>query len=53
MASFLGAVNLFHRRIEDGRVFIGDTRLEIASANSHARDVRAMLYVRPFYSKSL
>ena len=47
VASFLGTVNLFHGRIEDGRVFIGDTRLEITSANRHARDGRAMLYVRP------
>ncbi len=47
VASFLGNVNLFHGRIEDGRVFIGDTGLEITSANGHARDGRAMLYVRP------
>jgi sulfate/thiosulfate transport system ATP-binding protein len=47
VASFLGNVNLFHGRIEDGRVFIGDTSLEISSANGHARDGRAMLYVRP------
>lgn len=49
VASFLGNVNLFHGRIEDGRVFIGDTRLELESANGHATDGsgRAMLYVRP------
>lgn len=49
VASFLGNVNLFHGRIEDGRVFIGDTRHELGSASVENVNGNgaAMLYVRP------
>jgi len=48
VASFLGNVNLFHGRIEDGRVFIADTCLEVGTANGGSPSSgKAMLYVRP------
>src|SRR5215510_12760513 len=49
VASFLGNVNLFHGRIDEGRVFIGDTALELGSmgaANGNSSG-KAALYVRP------
>jgi len=46
--NFLGNVNLFHGRIESGRVFIGDTAVEIDTAYAHpAGDGNAILAVRP------
>jgi sulfate transport system ATP-binding protein len=49
VASFLGNVNLFHGRIEGGRVFLGNTSLEVGSANARGGNGsgRAVLYVRP------
>ncbi len=49
VASFLGNVNLFHGRIEDGRVYLGNTSLEVGAANGSVASAsgRAMLYVRP------
>jgi sulfate/thiosulfate transport system ATP-binding protein len=49
VASFLGNVNLFHGRIENGRVFLGDTSLEISSANAVSTNGsgKAAVYVRP------
>src|SRR5262249_15203040 len=49
VAGFLGNVNLFHGRIDEGRVFIGDTALELGSmgaANGNSSG-KAALYVRP------
>ena len=34
--NFLGNVNLFHGRIENGRVFLGDTAVEIENTHAHA-----------------
>ncbi len=47
--NFLGNVNLFHGRIEGGKVFIGDTAVEIDSTHAHAHPDggKAVLYVRP------
>lgn len=48
--NFLGNVNLFHGRIENGRVFLGDTALELDGAGSHLGDRvsgKAALYMRP------
>jgi len=49
VASFLGNVNLFHGRIENGRVYLGDTSLEIGSANANSQNGsgKAVLFVRP------
>ena len=47
--NFLGNVNLFHGRIENGRVFLGDTAVEVDSTHAHAHpdSGKAVLYVRP------
>jgi sulfate/thiosulfate transport system ATP-binding protein len=47
--NFLGNVNLFHGRIENGRVFLGDTAVEIDQTHAHAHQEngKAVLYVRP------
>ena len=49
VASFLGNVNLFHGRIENGRVFLGDTSLEVGSTNLDGANGsgQAAVYVRP------
>ncbi len=47
--NFLGNVNLFHGRIEGGKIFIGDTAVEMDSTHAHAHPDggKAVLYVRP------
>jgi sulfate transport system ATP-binding protein len=47
--NFLGNVNLFHGRIEGGKVFIGDTAVEMENTHMHAHPDggKAVLYVRP------
>jgi sulfate transport system ATP-binding protein len=47
--NFLGNVNLFHGRIENGRVFLGDTAVELENTHTHAHPEtgKAVLYVRP------
>jgi sulfate transport system ATP-binding protein len=48
--NFLGNVNLFHGRIENGRVFLGDTAVELENTHAHAHPDetgKAVLYVRP------
>ncbi len=47
--NFLGNVNLFHGRIENGKVFIGDTAVEVdrTHAHVHPEGGKAVLYVRP------
>jgi sulfate transport system ATP-binding protein len=47
--NFLGNVNLFHGRIENGRVFLGDTAVELDATHAHAHPEggKAVLYVRP------
>jgi sulfate/thiosulfate transport system ATP-binding protein len=48
--NFLGNVNLFHGRIENGRVFLGDTAVELENTHTHAHpdeNGKAVLYVRP------
>jgi len=44
---FLGNVNLFHGRINQGRVRIGDLELD-APEHAHAVDTAALSYVRPY-----
>lgn len=43
---FLGNVNLFHGRLRDGRIAIGETELP-ATANTTGMDASAVAYVRP------
>ncbi|HEY8549147.1 MAG TPA: sulfate ABC transporter ATP-binding protein [Vicinamibacterales bacterium] len=43
---FLGDVNLFHARIEDGRVTVGGLPLQVAGLPAH-KPGRARLYIRP------
>jgi sulfate transport system ATP-binding protein len=47
--NFLGNVNLFHGRLEGGRVYLGDTALEVHETHGHAHpdSHRALVYVRP------
>jgi len=51
--NFLGNVNLFHGRLEGGKVFIGDTALEVQETHEHAHPdanpelQRALVYMRP------
>jgi sulfate transport system ATP-binding protein len=43
---FLGDVNLFHGRVDSGRVFVGDTEFAV-DEHRHVRDAEAHIYVRP------
>jgi sulfate transport system ATP-binding protein len=43
---FLGNVNLFHGRAQDGWLHVGDTALEAPEARS-AQETRAIAYARP------
>jgi ABC-type sulfate/molybdate transport systems ATPase subunit len=43
---FLGDVNLFHCRIDDGRVFVGSTPLDVELADAPANGV-GTVYIRP------
>ncbi len=43
---FLGDVNLFHGRADNGSVQLGDLRLD-SPEHSGARDAKALAYVRP------
>ena len=45
--SFLGNVNLFHGRIHEGRVTIGEGQLE-APDHPHAQDLEGFAYVRTY-----
>jgi sulfate transport system ATP-binding protein len=47
--NFLGNVNLFHGRIEGGKIFLGDTAVELDSTHAHAHPDggSAILYLRP------
>jgi sulfate transport system ATP-binding protein len=46
--NFLGNVNLFHGRVEDGKVLIGDTAIALHDAkNVHRNGSEAAVYVRP------
>ena len=47
---FLGNVNLFHGRVENGKVYIGDTAIAVQDSHDHSKpdnNNRAMVYVRP------
>jgi sulfate/thiosulfate transport system ATP-binding protein len=51
---FLGSVNLFHGRVEKGKLYIGDTEMEMDATHGHAHDDnhggdnrKAVLAVRP------
>jgi sulfate transport system ATP-binding protein len=43
---FLGNVNLFHGRVQEGRVIIGETHFEVAQNGTHHQD-KAVAFVRP------
>ena len=46
--NFLGNVNLFHGRVENGKVYIGDTALEVdPRAHANGASSKALFYVRP------
>jgi sulfate/thiosulfate transport system ATP-binding protein len=47
--NFLGNVNLFHGRIENGKVYIGDTQVDLDTNHDHARSgsAKAVLALRP------
>jgi sulfate transport system ATP-binding protein len=50
VSGFLGNVNLFHGRVEDGRVYVRGTPILLASAgDSTARNSadKAIVYIRP------
>ena len=46
---FLGNVNLFHGRVENGTLYLGDTEMEVGGAHDRAHDPnrKAVLAVRP------
>ncbi len=43
---FLGNVNLFHARLEGGKVYLGDTPVEVGQADS-SQGKEAKIYIRP------
>ena len=47
--NFLGNVNLFHGRIENGKVYLGDTPVEVETTENHTKpgNGKAMLALRP------
>ncbi|MGD0073004.1 MAG: sulfate ABC transporter ATP-binding protein [Candidatus Binataceae bacterium] len=47
--NFLGNVNLFHGRVEGGKVYLGDTAIEVQDSHCHAHinGNKALVYVRP------
>src|ERR1017187_3263844 len=47
--NFLGNVNLFHGRVENGKVYLGDTAVEIQDTHqrAHLNGKKALVYVRP------
>ena len=47
--NFLGNVNLFHGRVEEGKLYIGDTEMEMEAGHVRAHDDsrKAVLAVRP------
>lgn len=47
--NFLGNVNLFHGRVENGKVYLGDTAIEVQDTHQHAHvsGNKALVYVRP------
>jgi sulfate transport system ATP-binding protein len=47
--NFLGNVNLFHGRVENGRIYLGNTAIEIqeGSERAHLNGNKALVYVRP------
>jgi sulfate/thiosulfate transport system ATP-binding protein len=45
--NFLGNVNLFHGRIENGKVYIGDTPVEVDDTRGASGSGKAVLALRP------
>lgn len=45
--NFLGNVNLFHGRIENGKIYIGETPVEVDDTRSASGSGRAVLALRP------
>lgn len=43
--NFLGNVNLFHARVEDGKAYVGDTAIDLPQ--SHVNSKSASVFVRP------
>lgn len=46
--NFLGNVNLFHGRIEDGKLFLGDKEIK-HTQETNSKDNKAYIYVRPYH----
>jgi sulfate transport system ATP-binding protein len=46
--NFLGNVNLFHGRVENGKLFLGDKEIK-HSADSKTADNKAYIYIRPYH----
>jgi sulfate transport system ATP-binding protein len=44
--NFLGNVNLFHGRVEEGKVYIGDLAMELPE-QAHPEATTALVYIRP------
>jgi len=49
--NFLGNVNLFHGRVENGKVYLGDTAVEVQDTHerAHLNGNKALVYVRPHF----
>ncbi|HTY56370.1 MAG TPA: TOBE-like domain-containing protein, partial [Candidatus Binataceae bacterium] len=46
--NFLGNVNLFHGRVENGKIYLGNTRVEVQeNVRTHLNGNQALVYVRP------
>jgi sulfate transport system ATP-binding protein len=45
VANFLGKVNLFHGRVEDGKLYVGNTPIDIPGVTQNIKS--ANLYIRP------
>ncbi len=46
--NFIGNVNLFHGRVENGKLFLGDKQIEHAGSTK-SEDNKAFIYIRPYH----
>ena len=46
--NFLGNVNLFHGRVENGKLFLGDKEIQYG-ADTKTGDNKAYIYIRPYH----
>lgn len=47
--NFLGHVNLFHARVEEGKAYVGDAAFEVPAGQSSPANKSAKLYIRPHH----